>query len=138
MIVELLVYPHILPLVYWFGFPIFRYWTYLMKVILSVPDEGYSRNMLCRPKLIFTFLILVNSNRNKTSLVYLVETKANILHITEVEIILSVCLFSSFTGFIFSFQKDIYNFPILWMISLTSYRSEIIKQMCHTIDEWSL
>jgi hypothetical protein len=25
-----------------FGFPIFRYWAYLMKVILSVPDEGYS------------------------------------------------------------------------------------------------
>ena len=70
--------------------------------ILNVPDEGYSRNMLC-----------VNSNRNKTSLAYLVETKANILHITEVEIILSVCLFPSFTGFIFSFQKDIYNFPIL-------------------------
>jgi hypothetical protein len=24
-----------------FGFPIFRFWAYLMKVILSVPDEGY-------------------------------------------------------------------------------------------------
>ena len=25
-----------------FGFPIFRFWAYLTKVILSVPDEGYS------------------------------------------------------------------------------------------------
>ena len=24
-----------------FGFPVFRFWAYLMKVILSVPDEGY-------------------------------------------------------------------------------------------------
>jgi len=28
-----------------FGFPIFRFWAYLMKVILSVPDEGYSSNV---------------------------------------------------------------------------------------------
>ena len=25
-----------------FGFPTFRFWAYLMKAILSVPDEGYS------------------------------------------------------------------------------------------------
>ena len=29
------------PKLYLFGFPIFRFWAYLMMVILSVPDEGY-------------------------------------------------------------------------------------------------
>jgi hypothetical protein len=33
--------PLVLLLQKWLGFPIFRFWAYLMKVILSVPDEGY-------------------------------------------------------------------------------------------------
>ena len=31
----------LLPIFKLFGFSIFRFWQYLMKVILSVPDEGY-------------------------------------------------------------------------------------------------
>ena len=51
-----------------FGFTIFRFWaylmkvipvTYLMKVILSLPDEGYSRNASCALNLISTFLLLL-------------------------------------------------------------------------------
>ena len=33
------------------------FWVYLMKVILSVPDEGYSRNASCALDLISTVLI---------------------------------------------------------------------------------
>ena len=54
--------PYLGPLVYLlakrfklFGFPIFRFRAYLMKVILSVPDEIYSRNALCALNLISTF-----------------------------------------------------------------------------------
>ena len=32
------------------------FWAYLMKGILSVPDEGYSRNVSCTLNLISTFL----------------------------------------------------------------------------------
>jgi hypothetical protein len=39
--------------------------TYLMKVILSVPDEGYSRNVSCALNVIFTFLF----NQQLTKLV---------------------------------------------------------------------
>jgi hypothetical protein len=41
-----------------FVFPIFWLWAYmyLMKVILSIPDEGYSRNVLCTLNLISMFL----------------------------------------------------------------------------------
>ena len=33
-----------------------------MKVILSVPDEGYSRNMSCALNLISTFLLKLKCN----------------------------------------------------------------------------
>jgi hypothetical protein len=39
--------------------------TYLMKVILGVPDEGYSRNVSCALNVIFTFLF----NQQLTKLV---------------------------------------------------------------------
>jgi hypothetical protein len=34
-------FPHCSQIFKLFGFLIFRFWAYLMKVILSVPDEGY-------------------------------------------------------------------------------------------------
>ena len=34
------------------------FWAYLMKVILSIPDEGYSRNVLSTLNLISAFLLL--------------------------------------------------------------------------------
>jgi hypothetical protein len=41
-----------------FCFPIFRFWAYPMKVILSVPNEGYSRDAPCPLNLISTLLLL--------------------------------------------------------------------------------
>jgi len=32
-------------------------WAYLMKIIMRVPDEGYSGNTLCALKYISTFLL---------------------------------------------------------------------------------
>ena len=37
------------------------FWTYLMKVILNVPDEGYSRNLSCVLNLISTYLLIIAS-----------------------------------------------------------------------------
>ena len=40
-----------------FCFPVFRFWAYLMKVILGVPDEGYSERTWWR--LFWTYLMKV-------------------------------------------------------------------------------
>jgi hypothetical protein len=38
------------------------FWAHLMKVILSVPDEGYSRKSLCALNCISTFLCYIKTH----------------------------------------------------------------------------